>query len=115
MKGGTFNPLLFLGIGILLLVVFSQSNLQNIFQEKEDFGMTIHYYKDGKEVIPQKGLFSIVTPDGGSYDQIRFSVSGTATGVSYSDVKVSSAFPTAFKNSLPTTTQGLAIGQLEGF
>ena len=67
------------GIGLILLVVLSQSNL---FKQQEEgmIGLNVHYYKDGVEVFPTKSLFSIVTPPGGSYDQIAFDVTVKNTG-----------------------------------
>lgn len=95
------NAWIFVGIGILLLVVFSQSDL---LKKQETFGLGIHYYNNGVEVFPTKFLgFSIVTPPGGSYDQIGFSITGTATDKSYSNVRIVSAYPPVLENSLPST------------
>ena len=57
-----------IGIVILLVVV---TNYYQAPEEEGMIGLTPHYYKDGVEVFPTKGLFgfSIVTPPGGSFDQ----------------------------------------------
>ena len=98
-----------IGIVILLLVV------TNFPVQKETgmIGLTPHYYKDGVEVFPTKGFFgfSIVTPPGGTYDQIAFDISGTGTGVTFSNIQIVDASPLALKNALPTTISSLAIGE----
>ena len=91
-----------IGIVILLLVV------TNFPVQKETgmIGLTPHYYKDGVEVFPTKGFFgfSIVTPPGGTYDQISFDVYGSNEG----DVPIEylgpiNAYPPIFENALPNT------------
>ena len=98
-------------IGIVILVFLILPNFQTS-KETGIIGLTPHYYKEGVEIFPQFSLwsFSIVTPPGGSYDQIAFEISGTNTGVSI-DLKIVDASPLAFKNALPITTQSLLAGQ----
>ncbi len=102
---------LFYIIGAIILValiIFSQ-----VPKETGMISLTPHYYKDGVEVI-QKGFFgfTIVTPDGGSYDQISFGIPGNAVGdISFSDIQIADAYPLILKNSLPSTTQSLSVGQ----
>ncbi len=114
MKKQNNTILWIIGIVIFFLVITQT----NIFKEQETemLGLNIHYYKEGVEVFPTKGFFgfSIVTPPGGSYDQISFDISATNTGdVPFSDVKVYTATPTAFLSALgyPTTPQSLNIGE----
>jgi len=67
-------------IGIVILfLVFTQPN---IFKKQETgmIGLTPHFYKDGVEVFPTRGLFSIVTPSGGTYDQTLSNVIIKETG-----------------------------------
>ena len=99
-----------IGIVILLVVV---ANYYQAPEEEEMIGLTPHYYKDGVEVFPTKGFlgFSVVTPPGGSYDQISFDISATNLDVPITNIQVVDASPIAFKNALPTTTQSLAIGE----
>ena len=105
------NKTIFWVIGIVVLVAL----IINSQAPKEPgmVGLNVHYYKDGVEVFPTKGFlgFSIVTPPGGSFDQISLDISGTATGVPFSNIRITDASPTAFKNALPSTTQSLLIGQ----
>lgn len=63
------------GIAILIFLI-----LPNIQQQKQDTGIEVLYYKDGVQVHPQKNLFSIVTPPGGSYDAIAFKITVTNNG-----------------------------------
>ncbi len=107
-----------IGIVILLIIILSQSNinLYNLFKKQEGIiSLTPHYYKDGVEVFSSKGflgLFTMVTPPGGSFDQISFSVPGTAIGdISLSNIQIIDAYPIAFKNALPLTIQSLLVGQ----
>jgi len=65
-------------IGIAVLIFLILPNVQN--QKQGDIDIKVHYYKDGVEVFPQKSLFSIVTPPGGSYDEIAFSATVSNTG-----------------------------------
>lgn len=100
-------------IGIVLLFIVI-SNPQFLKQQEEGMiGLDPHYYKDGVEIFPEKGFFgfTIVTPPGGSYDQIAFDISATNTGgVPIIDIQIIDAFPLVFKNALPTTTQNLEVG-----
>lgn len=100
-------------IGIILLIVIL-SNL-NMLKKEEEFSIKVHYYKDGVEVFPKKSvfsLFSIITPPGGSYDQISFDIVGTNTGnVQISNMQIVDATPQVFFSSLPTTSSSLAIGE----
>ena len=82
-----------------------------ISKETEMVGLNVHYYKDGVEVFPYKGLFSIVTPPGRSFDQISLDIAGTATGVPFSNIRIVDTTPTAFKNALPSTSKSLTIGE----
>jgi len=101
------NTIWIVGIVIFLIVV-TQLNIP----KESGMILTPRYYKDGLEVFPTKGLFSIVTPPGGIFDQISFDISVTNTGnVPISDMQIVDAYPLIFKNSLATTTQLLEIGQ----
>lgn len=72
-------------IGIVIIVTLIINS--QVPTEEGMIGLTPHYYKDGVEVFPQKGLFSIV--DGEYYDQISFDVYGSNTGdISFSNVKI---------------------------
>ena len=94
--------------GLILFLVLTQTSLL----KKQDFGIGVHYYNDGIEVFPTKFFgFSIVTPPGGNYNQISFSISASSSDKSYSNIKVDSATPIQLFNALPTTTQTLASGQ----
>lgn len=92
-------------VGIVLVIVLFVNINNNSFHS-----LQIHYYKNGTEVFPNK-LFSVVTPPGGTYDAISFSISGKSSGSSFSNIKIISATPTAFYNSLPTSTQSLNPNQ----
>jgi hypothetical protein len=95
-----------IGIVIVLLV------LANYQSKQEMVGLTPHYYKDGVEVFPTKGLFSVVTPPGGSYDQIAFDVVITNIGnIPIENVQIVNATPIEFKNALPTTIIYLGVGE----
>jgi hypothetical protein len=105
------NNWIFWIIGIIVLfLVITQTDLLKP-KQTEFATISVQYYNDGVEVIPQKSLFSIVTPPGGSYNQISFSIGATATGKSYSNIRVVSATPTAFLSALPTNSTNLSIGQ----
>lgn len=103
------NNWIFWIVGIVIVfLILTQTNLL----KKQEFGIGVHYYNDGKEVFPTKFLgFSIVTPPGGTYNQIGFSISASSSGKSYSNIKVNSAIPTQFFSALPTTIQTLAVGE----
>ena len=98
-------------IGIAIFVFLILPNIQ----QKQDDGfveLNVHYYDANKnEVFPEKSLFSIVTPPGITTDFIRISISGTASGISRSNIKIVSASPSALFNSLPTTMQSLTAGE----
>lgn len=87
---------------IFLLVIFNQ----NLFQKKE--GLSVHYYQNNVEVFPNKG-FSIINSV--TYNQISFSVYGTATNTPYSNIQIVDANPIQLKNALPATTQSLSSGE----
>lgn len=98
-----------IGIAIVFLVV---ANLPK--QETGMIGLTPHFYKDGVEVFPTRGLFSIVTgPFGtGIYDQISFDISAENIGeIPFMGIQIIDAYPQVFKDALPITTQTLAIGE----
>ena len=62
-----------IGIAVFLFLI-----LPNIQNQQKDVGIKVHYYDENKkEIIPEKSLFSIVTPPGGSYDYISLSISGS--------------------------------------
>ena len=106
------NNMVFWIIGAVVIVILIISS--QIPKKTEMIGLNVHYYKDGVEVFPTKGFlgFSIVTPPGGSFDQISLNITGTATGeIPFSNIQITDATPTAFKNALPTTTQSLLEGQ----
>ncbi|KKN08551.1 hypothetical protein LCGC14_1055510 [marine sediment metagenome] len=98
-------------IGIVAVVFLILPNFQTS-KETGIIGLIPHYYKDGVEVFPEKGLFgfTIVTPPGGSYDQIAFDISATNQDVPISNIQVVDASPQTFKDALVgTTPQTLAI------
>ena len=98
-------------IGIIILVVLI-SNYQK--PEEGMIGLKAHYYKDGVEVFPQFSLFrfSVVTPPGGSYDQISFDIIAIAQDVSIANIQVVGAYPQIFEDALASATlQSLAIGE----
>ncbi len=97
-------------LGAIILVALLISS--QVPKETGMISLTPHYYKEGVEVIPEQRLFSIVTPPGGSYDQILFDVNGVATGdIPFSNIQVVDAYPIVFKNSLPTNFQSSNPGQ----
>ena len=103
------NPIFYI-IGAVILVALLLSS--QVPKEEGMFSLTPHFYKDGVEVVPEKSLFTIITPPGGSYDQISFSIPGTASGeIPFSNIQIVDSYPLAFKNSLPSTTQSLTAGQ----
>ncbi len=108
------NNIIYWIIGIVIFfLVITQTNIFKK-QETEMLGLNIHYYKDGVEIFPTKGFFgfSIVTPPGGTYDQIAFDIPATNTGdVPITNIQIVDASPLAFKNALPSTTQSLLIGE----
>jgi len=74
-------------------------------QKPEIIGLKVRYYKDGVEVFPQKGLFTIVTPPGESYNQISFDVIGSNTGdVSITNIQIADADPNTFETALQSGT-----------
>ena len=97
-------------IGIAVVVFLILPNIQTS-KEEGMIGLNVHYYQDGKEVFPKFGVFSIVTPPGGGFDQIGINIDGSATNVSFSNIQIVGASPSAFLNALPVTTQTLSIGQ----
>ena len=103
MAKSNFGPII-IGIIIVALFLYNQNKV-----EEEGIGLKIHYYIDGVEVFPQERFFSIVTPDGGSYNQIAFDISVSNIGdVGLENFKIVDASPLAFKNSLP------AVGSIIG-
>ena len=97
-------------IGAVILVALILSS--QVPKETGMISLTPHYYRDGVEVFPERSLFTIITPPGGSYDQIKFDILGSATGeIPFSNIQIVNAYPTAFKNSLPSTSQSLIEGQ----
>ena len=107
------NNAIFWIVGIVVLVFLILPNLQKTPIEEGMIGLTPHYYKDGVEVFPQKGFlgFSVVTPPGGTYDQISFDISATNLGdIPIEDIKVVNAYPQVFKDALvEAIPQTLAI------
>jgi len=98
-------------IGIAIVVFLILPNLQAP-KEGGMIGLNVHYYKDGVEVIPKKGFlgFSVVTPPGGTFDQIAFDISATNQDIPYENIQVVDASPQAFKDALVgATPQTLAI------
>lgn len=96
-------------IGIILALL-----ILNYYQKSQDegIGLKVHYYQNGIEVFPNTGLFSTVTPPGGTFDAIRLDITGKNTGGSdLTNMQIVNATPLAFKNALPTTTQTLTVGQ----
>jgi len=104
---------IFVGLGILLLLIIPQLNLDFFKPKEEGFGMNIQYYKNGIEVFPKKSFlgFSVVNPPGGTYDQIALNIFGTSQNKLFTNIKIVDASPLAFKNVLPTTIQSLSGGQ----
>ena len=96
-----------IGIAILLFIILPKLQVP---AEEGMIGLTPHYYKDGVEIFPTFSLlrFSVVTPPGGTYDQISFDISATNQDVPIENIQVINAYPQAFKDALPTTTQTLA-------
>ncbi len=84
--------------------LFKDSNNENV-------GINVHYYQDGVEVFPNKGTMqSLITPPGGSYNQISFDIIGTNTGgVPIIDMKIIDASPIPFKDALPIIIQTLSV------
>ena len=100
-----------IGIAIVVFIILPKIQVQ---EQEEMIGLTPHYYKDGIEVFPQKGLFgfSIVTPPGGSFDQIAFDISAINTGETLiENIQIIDASPISFKDALITTPQSLEIGE----
>ncbi len=96
---------------IVALMLYSQPDL---FQKQETgmIGLTPHFYRDGVEVFPSKGVFSIVTPPGGVYDQLSFDINITNTGSNpIYNLQIDTASPLAFNNALPSNIVYLGIGQ----
>ncbi len=105
------NNTIFYIIGIVVLVALIL-NSQIPKEETGMIGLTPRFYRDGVEVFASKGLFSIVTPPGGVYDQIAFDVSVTNTGIiPIENLQIDYAYPLAFKNALPITIAYLGVGQ----
>lgn len=94
-----------IGIIIVLLVVANYQPKQEMVE------LTPHFYKDGVEVFPTRGLFSIITPPGDFFDQIAFSISSINTGNVPIDLQIVNASPIELLNALPLTTQTLEIGE----
>ncbi len=97
------NNTIFLVIGIILIGVI-------FYSPQPEEMMVIHYYKDGVEVFPQRGLFSII--DGTSYNQISFDIYASNIGdVDINNMQIVSASPSSFYESFSKTNQSLAKGQ----
>ena len=98
--------------GIIILLVFVLPNIQ---KQNEFATINVHYYKNGVEVQPQRQFFSVVTPPGGSYDSIAFSVTAQNTGAApINSVSITSftGGTTSFLSSFTSTSFGnLAVGQ----
>jgi len=92
----------------VLVVIFFIYLICFYKQPNEGLELTVHYYNNGIEVYPAS--LSIVTPPGGSYDQIRLEIKGSNTGNTPINLTIVDATPAAFKNSLPTTSNSLAVG-----
>ena len=72
-------------IGAVILVAFLISSQ---VPNEEMISLTPHYYREGVEVFPEKGFFSIITPPGGSYDQISFDITVTNNGdIPFTDLR----------------------------
>jgi len=74
-------------------------------------GLKVHYYKDGVEVFQIDSL-SVIQVDTSSYDEISFEIIGENTGdYPITNMLVDSAEPIEFKDSLPTLSKSLAVGE----
>jgi len=104
------NTIFYIIGAVILVALIINSQLPK--KETGMIGLTPRYYRDGVEVFPSKGLFSLVTPPGGFYDQISFDVTITNTGtIPINNLQITDANPLAFKNTLPTTIIYLGVGQ----
>jgi hypothetical protein len=101
-------------IGFFLIIMILQTNIIKK-QETDLTGMKIHYYRDGVEIIPEKGLFSIIASIGESgnvYDQIAFEIKLTNDGtVPITNIIIEDASPIEFKNSLEYVDINLSAGE----
>lgn len=91
-----------IGIAILLLVVTKLP-----VQKEEGIRLVPHYYNNGVEVFPSRGmgLFSFVNPPGVEVDQISFDVYGSNTGEIFIDkIQANQAYPSQFLTALQTGT-----------
>jgi len=88
-------------IGIVILLLVLKSTLPS-----EPFSITTDYYKDGRKV---SGLFSTFI----QYDQIRLNLHASNDGqLKISDIKLVSATPEIFNNSLPKISfETLEVGE----
>lgn len=97
---------------IIIILAILLIGFLYIQKPKEPVSMTIHYYREGKEVYSQKNLFSMVTPPGENYDQISFDISATNTGnAPIKNMKIIDASPIELKNTLPATIKSLGVGE----
>ena len=99
--------LIVLSLSFLLILVTS-------LRESEDaVGIVAHYYKNGVEVFEEQGLRqTFIGSSGVDFDQISFSIFAKNTGAYIiNNLMVHDAYPQAFLNALPTTTQTLGIGE----
>ncbi len=80
-----YRKRIFWTILIILLIGSSIFVYSKITKENEDITIGVRYFKNGEEVNQQKSFWNlfqqtIITPDGGSYDQFAFDIYGTNTG-----------------------------------
>src|SRR3990167_408463 len=88
-------------VGILLVVSLYKK------VPKEDSNIVVHYYRDGKEIFPNR-FFSLVNPPGLSFNQLSFDIIGENIGaLKVTNMKIENANPIEFKNSFPTLSQTL--------
>jgi len=108
------NNTIFWIIGIAIVIFLILPQLQAPTEEGM-IGLIPHYYKDGVEVFPKFSLlrFSVVTPPGGTYDQISFDISAINQDVPIENIQIIGASPQVFKDALPTTTQTLASEEIK--
>lgn len=103
-----------LGIIILALVILSQTDLFK--KQEESMSLKVHYYdENGKEILPNKGIFSlfsiIIPSEVVEAPQIAFSIVVTNTGNTRINNTIVSTFPSELKNYFNFTFFQLKEGE----
>ncbi len=103
------NTIFYIIGGVFLVALLISSQVP----KATGIGITVHFIKDGKEVYPKRGLFTIVNPPNVDVDYVYFDIFGVNGGETpISNIQLVGGWPIELENSLiGITPQSLDIGE----